>query len=147
MIRQGIKNQPSSLFFKTQGYKVTGPRLAVFEALKKAKEPLTIKEILTATSKQEVNQATVYRIVATLEKIGLVQRIEWQHGHAHYELADQEDHHHLVCLQCHRTEDIKHENPEALEKKVLEKSKYFSSIKKHSLEFFGICKSCQRGKK
>lgn len=129
---------------KEKRYKITGPRLAVFEVLQKAKEPLTIQEILGQTKKNEVNQATVYRIVSAMEKIGLIKRIEWQHGHAHYELAGQKDHHHLICLQCNRTEDVEHQDAGKMEEKVLRNSKHFALIKKHSLEFFGICKSCRK---
>ncbi len=136
--------QEIAAILKEKHYKITGPRLTVFEILQKAKEPLTIQEILGETKKDEVNQATVYRIVSAMEKIGLIRRIEWHHGHAHYELADQKDHHHLICLQCNRTEDVEHKDAGEMEKRVLRNSQHFSLIKKHSLEFFGICKSCRK---
>jgi len=139
-----IKKQEAPGVLKNHQHKVTGPRLVVLSVLSAAKEPLTIKEILAKTGKGEVNQATVYRIVNALDKSGLIKRIEWQHGHAHYELSGQKDHHHLVCLSCHRTEDVEHKDAGEMEKKVLRRSKNFASIEKHSLEFFGLCKSCQK---
>lgn len=129
---------------KENRHKVTGPRLAILRVLSKVKEPLTIKEILKNMDKNEANQATVYRVINTLEKSGVIKRIEWQHGHAHYELASQRDHHHLVCLSCHRTEDVEHKDAGEMEKNALRRSKNFASIEKHSLEFFGLCKSCQK---
>ncbi len=142
MMTSNKKVSPTVL--KEHQHKVTGPRLAVLDILSKAKEPLTIKEILGKTKKGEVNQATAYRIVNALEKSGVIKRIEWQHGHAHYELTSQRDHHHLICLSCHRTEDVEHADADKMEAQVLRRSKSFSSIQKHSLEFFGLCKSCQK---
>ncbi|OGZ60127.1 MAG: hypothetical protein A3B96_01845 [Candidatus Spechtbacteria bacterium RIFCSPHIGHO2_02_FULL_43_15b] len=128
---------------RSAGYKTTPPRVLLLELLDKAKSPMTIKEIMEKTGK-EMDQATAYRALKKLEGAGLVSQIDFQHGHAHFELAaTKEHHHHIVCVKCGKVEDFTHCDLEEFSKNISKKSRGFSSIKHHSLEFFGICKSCE----
>jgi Fur family ferric uptake transcriptional regulator len=74
---------------------------------------------------------------------GLVRQIDFQHGIAYYELASLGRHHHAVCTDCKLVEDVAGVCSETLNKQALKKSG-FAAIKTHSLEFFGLCKSCAR---
>jgi Fe2+ or Zn2+ uptake regulation protein len=89
------------------------------------------------------NQTTVYRALEALAETGAVLRVDLGHAHAHYEVARKKDHHHhIICKSCGKIEDIEVCGPRELESTVLKKSKKFSIIKSHALEFFGVCNIC-----
>ncbi len=124
------------------GYKATPARLALLKLLQGSKEPLSIGEIMEKLKGAAIDQATVYRILTVLESIGVVRQINLRHGHADYEYVDPKDHHHIICINCNKVEDFIGCNTDKLATLALGQAKNFSKITQHSLEFFGICKSC-----
>ena len=48
----------------------------------------------------EVSLATVYRTLAVLREIGLVEEHRLGEDHGHYEAVRQEPHYHFTCLRC-----------------------------------------------
>ncbi len=123
--------------------KATPARLEILDILSHTKKPLSINDI-SVKIKGQTDLATLYRTFDTLRDLGLVTQIDFRHGHAHYELATNEHHHHLVCEKCGKVVDISKCNTTDIEKQVL-KIGNFSSIKHHSLEFYGLCKACDKG--
>jgi Fe2+ or Zn2+ uptake regulation protein len=131
---------------RKSGYKATGPRLSILALFKETKHPMSAQEILLALPRSaHVDQATVYRTLKTLKAKSLVKPIDLRHNHAHYELANLEEHHHLICLRCGRIEDVDRCGVETLQTTVLKNSKHFAQIKEHTLEFYGLCKTCAKG--
>ena len=133
-----IKNKLREL-----GYKATPARLSIFNILQKAKSPLSAQTIIDKIGKR-ADPATVYRTLKTLKKEGLIRPIDFRHNHAHYELEtgrQKKHHHHLICAKCGLIEDIPYCDIELLEEIVMRKSKLFSNINEHSLEFYGSCNS------
>lgn len=127
---------------RAAGYKATAGRLRVLEALQASKEPLSIQELIQKVSSVKIDQATMYRVLLVLEKIGAVRQVNLRHGHADYEFVNEQDHHHLVCTSCKRVEDVPGCDGDAVAKQALKNAKHFSAITQHSFEFFGLCKSC-----
>ena len=124
--------------------KVTGPRQAILDVLRKHPHPLTNKEIFAALPKGECDLATIYRSMHMLESMGMVQRFDFGDGTARYELiCEGKDghHHHLICTSCSDVVEIEDCFPVHLEKKLAEESG-FKAIT-HKLEFFGVCPKCQ----
>jgi Fur family transcriptional regulator, ferric uptake regulator len=134
--------------FKTvlrkSGYKATPSRIAILEIFKKSKKPLSAQEIIEQLPRRGTDQVTVYRTLKSFKEKGVVKQIDLRHNHAHYELANLAEHHHLICLRCGKVEDVRHCGVEAIESSVLKSSKHFAEIKQHALEFYGICKACSR---
>lgn len=133
--------------FKTMlrdaGLKATPGRLVILDVLKKEKDPAAISEIYKKIGKK-VNNVTVYRAIEDLVKAGIVRQIDFGHTHAYYELIPgRNHHHHIVCKGCGDIEDVEVCGTEKIEKKILGSSKKFKSINSHSLEFFGVCKTCK----
>ncbi len=133
--------------FKTMlrksGYKATPSRLAILAVFKASKRPMSVQGILGELPKN-IDQATVYRTINALKKKGIIRQIDLRHNHAHYELANIAEHHHLICLHCGKIEDVHHCGIEAMESAVLKSSKHFAEIRQHALEFYGICTSCAK---
>jgi Fur family transcriptional regulator, ferric uptake regulator len=122
------------------GLKNTPSRLAILSVLEKGKYPLDALQVYKAV-KNNTDLATVYRTLETFSENGLVDKFDLEEGKYRYEIK-KKHHHHLVCEACGRIEDIFSNDVFALEKEI--KSKYEFLVKRHALEFFGLCRSCQK---
>ena len=131
---------PFATALRSAGFKATPGRLALLRLLSNSHKPLTVEEIFDAGI--DADQATIYRSLKDLKGANIVRQVDLQHRHAHYELANINEHHHLICLSCGKIEDVHHCGIEAMENTVLRSSKHFAEIRQHTLEFYGICKSC-----
>lgn len=128
------------------GFRATPGRIAFLDLLYKSKKPLSIQDALQQLKKHSIDQATVYRIVEALRTKGIIQYVNMEHGHQHFELVSPAHHHHAICETCGKVVDISKCNIRHLEDEVLKVSN-FKSLNRHSLEFFGICKQCAKSKK
>lgn len=131
-----------ALLLRKHGLKATPRRLLLLTVLAMANRPLSIGTIC-AELKGDLNATTVYRALEALADIGIVRRVNMGHGHADYELTDaRRHHHHLICKQCDKIEDVNACGAKELERLILKKSNTFATIDEHALEFFGLCKQC-----
>jgi Fe2+ or Zn2+ uptake regulation protein len=125
------------------GLRVTGHRLTVLATIAKVKQPVTVYELVeTLRKKDDIDQATVYRNLSLLHEAGLLRRLDFNHGHAHYELETGRASHQLVCHTCETIEKIEGISVDDAVKKMLKKSKKFKNITSHSIEVYGRCKKC-----
>jgi Fur family ferric uptake transcriptional regulator len=135
----GLKNR-----LRGQAKKVTGPRAAILEVLRKHPHPLTNKEIFAEMPRGQCDLATIYRSMHLLEKMGMVKRFDFGDGVARFELIGENDdghHHHLVCTKCSEVVEVEECFPERVEKQIAAKNRFKSVT--HKLEFFGVCPDCQ----
>jgi Fur family ferric uptake transcriptional regulator len=124
--------------------KITGPRQAVLDILRRHPHPMSIKEIFEALPKGDCDLATVYRSMHLLEGMKMVKRFDLGDGSARFELLAEGDdghHHHLVCTRCSAVVEIDECFTRELEEKIASRN-HFTAIT-HRLEFFGICPECQ----
>jgi Fe2+ or Zn2+ uptake regulation protein len=124
--------------------RATPARIALMQLLETSDKPIDVKEMIDFLEKEDIktDPATVFRIVNMFTEKGLVKPIQLNEGKFRYELTTRAPHHHLVCEKCGNIEDISNCNIAALEKDIEQKKQF--KVTSHSLEFFGICKSCQR---
>jgi Fur family transcriptional regulator, ferric uptake regulator len=129
---------------RRQSRKVTGPRAAILEILRRHPHPLTNREIFSQMRGDGCDLATIYRAMHLLEEMGLVKRFDFGDGVARFELIGENDdghHHHLVCTRCAQVVEIKECFPEEIEKRIAAENGFQAVT--HKLEFFGICPACQ----
>jgi Fe2+ or Zn2+ uptake regulation protein len=132
-----------TVMLKERDLRVTDHRLAVLSYLAKVRSPVTVYELVDALRKKfNIDQATVYRNLASLHESGLLRRLDFNHGHAHYELETGRASHQLVCSKCETIERIEGISIEDTVKKMLKKSKKFKQTSTHSMEIYGLCKNC-----
>ena len=127
-----------------QSRKITGPRAAILEILRKHPHPLTNKQILAALPESGCDLATIYRSMHLLEKMGMVKRFDFGDGAARFELVGENDdghHHHLVCIKCSEVVEIQECFPGKIERRIAA-ANGFKAVT-HKLEFFGLCPQCQ----
>ena len=130
---------------RTRSRKITGPRQAILEILRRHPHPMTNREIFGNLPKGDCDLATIYRSMHLLENMGMVKRFDFGDSIARYELVAEGDdghHHHLICTNCSGVVEIEDCFPTELEKKIAARNT-FKSIT-HKLEFFGLCPKCQK---
>ncbi|WNK19849.1 ferric iron uptake transcriptional regulator [Halomonas piscis] len=85
------------------GLKVTLPRVKILQILEQAsgKDHLSAEEVYKTLidAGEDVGLATVYRVLTQFESAGLVIRHNFDGGHALFEMAQEEHHDHIVCLE------------------------------------------------
>ena len=125
------------------GQRFTRTRKIIFEAIERFDKPVSVQDIFNYLKKQkeEIDLTSIYRNLELMKKADLVNIILFGEGKKRYELKNiNEHHHHLVCENCGDVKDIEMQEGSLL-KYVAEQSNFL--IKKHNLEFFGICQNCQ----
>lgn len=134
-------NDHASLL-RDAGLRATPGRLELLSVLAKEKDPLTVQQ-LEKKLKGALNQVTLYRALDALHAAGIVNRVNLEHEHAHFELAaGRTHHHHAICRACGLIEDIEVPHATSPEQEAKKKTRSFARIESYSLEFFGICRSC-----
>jgi len=123
--------------------KVTPARLGVLAALEETSLPLDVSYLIQYLKEQNIkaDKVTVFRIINALTEKGLVIPIQLGEGKFRYEHSSRADHHHFICENCGMIEDISDCDIDELQKEMQEKKGLL--VKRHSLEFFGLCKNCQ----
>ena len=125
------------------GYRATKPRLAVIEAVSRARRMLSTDEILLRARRihPAVGLATVYRCIDMLERIGYFQRV--QIGNKTYVVACHHTklHYHLVCRKCHAVTEVDvDQTADGLQRRMAEAG---FRAQAGAVEVIGLCETCQ----
>lgn len=126
---------------REHGFRATFGRVALLEVLEKLGKPVSVEQVVKDT-RSKLDQANTYRALEAFLKAGLVRRVDLGHDHAQYELAEGSHHHHVVCESCGKVADVEIEEEEEIERAALRAAREFSTVRTHSLEFFGLCNAC-----
>ena len=126
---------------RDNGHSITRARIFVFNLLLD-KEPQTIAQLVNA-AKNQVNRASLYRIVELFEQLRIVQRvyIGWKYK---LELTDmfQQHHHHITCQNCEKIIPITEDKEvESMITQLAEAHGVRPTG--HLLEIQGVCGNCQ----
>lgn len=126
---------------KSKGLRITPARVAVLSILTDSRKPLDIASIYQEVSKRHVDadQATIYRIIDNFIEKDMIKRLQFGENKFYYEPSGVE-HHHVLCTNCGKIEDVRKCNIKRLEKEILQNMNF--TVKSHSLEFFGLCSDC-----
>lgn len=108
---------------KRAGLKVTVPRLKILEILE-ASEPrhMSAEDVYRKLMEAEesIGLATVYRVLTQFESAGLVERHNFDDGHAVYEMASDEHHDHMVDVDTGKVVEFFDARIEALQRDIVE---------------------------
>jgi Fur family ferric uptake transcriptional regulator len=127
-----------------KGYRLTAQRQLILDAVCEAGGHATPDEITerVQTHSPAINRTTVYRTLEFLCDIGLVTSTTTHGGHLAYELASEEQHHHLVCRQCGDEKTIPHQLVAPMLTAV-SKAYDFQVVELTHLSLFGVCAACR----
>jgi Fur family ferric uptake transcriptional regulator len=87
--------------------RVTAPRLATLQVIAE-RQHADAEEIASAVRDHlgTVSKQAVYDVLRALTDAGLVRRVAPGNGGARYEVHRHDNHHHMVCTECGRIEDV-----------------------------------------
>ena len=87
-----------------------------------------------------IGLATVYRCLQTLAETGEVDVLIGREGEARYRRCSDVHHHHLVCRNCGKAEEVEADVVEHWAESIAAEHGYREV--QHSLEIYGICPGC-----
>jgi Fe2+ or Zn2+ uptake regulation protein len=93
---------------RSRGLKATGPRLAVFGAVRALDDHPDVETIARHARARlgTLSTQAVYDNLHVLTEAGLVRRIEPAGSPARYETRVGDNHHHVVCRRCGAARDV-----------------------------------------
>lgn len=130
---------------KSNGLKVTGPRLKILDLFEThAEEHLSAEDIYRILLEEniEIGVATIYRVLTQFEQAGILLRHHFETGKAVYELNKGGHHDHLVCVKCGLVTEFHNEEIESLQDRIAADNGY--RVVDHALYMYGICGNCQK---
>jgi Fe2+ or Zn2+ uptake regulation protein len=92
----------SNELLRKRGYRLTPQRYMILSVIQEAEQHLNIEQILARVQKSNpyVSLSTIYRTLELLRELGLVRENHLPGEQPHYEVAEGQAHHHLVCRHC-----------------------------------------------
>ncbi len=140
----GVKQHVCKDELNKNDLRATSARIALMRLFEASSKPIDVQAMIDYLEQKNIktDPATVFRIVNMFTQKGLLKQIQLHEGKLRYELFSRADHHHFVCENCRSIEDISDCNIEELEKTIQTRKGLL--VKRHSLEFFGLCKNCQK---
>ena len=124
----------------------TTQRAAILQVLAGTDEFVSAQDLHSALrlSGSSIGLATVYRALQDMAGGGDLDTVRNQTGEVLYRQSVQPaHHHHLVCRQCGRTQEIEAPSVEKWARTIAEQYGYTDI--NHELELFGLCADCAAG--
>lgn len=129
-------------YLKSHGQSITTPRRFIFTLFLNSPH-LSVEQVLELT-RGSINRASVYRIIARFEEMGLLDRIYLSRNEYRLELAEQfsSHHHNFICERCGSV--ISFAEP-ALMPDMLRRlsERHGLDISHHTFSLRGCCKACR----
>lgn len=121
------------------GLKVTLPRVKILQLMENAEtneHHLSAEDVYKALleSGEDVGLATVYRVLTQFETAGLVMRHNFEGGHSVFEMAKEEHHDHMVCMETNQVVEFVDEVIENRQREIAEAHGY--EIVDHSMVLY-----------
>lgn len=128
---------------RSAGLKVTHQRTEIYrQLLVTADHPsaeILHKRMLSTLP--SISLDTVYRTLATLERHGLITRIQTAESQARFEVAHK-SHHHLICSSCKQVMDFYWPAIDTIDLPPI--ADQWGQIGSKTIVMYGICKSCSK---
>jgi Fur family ferric uptake transcriptional regulator len=124
---------------KKAGLKVTLPRvkiLQMLEAVADNKRHMSAEDVYKSLleSGEDVGLATIYRVLTQFESAGLVVRHNFEGGHSVFEMAKEDHHDHMVCMDSGEVIEFFDEIIEQRQKAIAESHGY--ELVEHNLVLY-----------
>lgn len=131
--------QISSLI-ASKGLSLTPARVAILEICIKAEIPVDVAYVASKL-KSDIHLATIYRTLEKFVSLGLLELVDFKEGKFRYEYMHSH-HHHAICGKCGKIEDVLDHGIDKIESIITTQTGFV--VTKHTLELFGICKTCNK---
>lgn len=129
--------------FRMAGRRLTSQRRLILEVLQESDEHLDAEMLYDRAKARDddIGLATVYRTLAVLKEMGLVEEHRLGEEHGHYEAVGEGPHYHFTCLGCGKV--IEFDTPLVAQvQRELSDRERVSIIGTH-LHLSGYCAGCR----
>lgn len=126
------------------GYKLTNARLVVLQVIEETHGHITSADILDRVNELDdsIGRASVFRTLDMLTRLNIVRPSYIEGSQSpQYVLLTEGHHHHIVCINCHKTIEFSDCGLEKMTEKL--QDEYGVEITGHLLEFYGLCENCK----
>ena len=125
------------------GCRVTPPRLAVLRIFSEGCAHLNPDDVLARARRlhPRVSRATVYRTLDLLTQLGVTRPLYGKDGRPVFTRVEH-GHQHVVCSRCDRVVELPGESFDTLAGQVARQTGF--AVQSQLLEFYGLCRPCQR---
>lgn len=129
---------------KRAGLKITAPRLKILELLERVEQHVSAETIYQQLKDQgdDIGLATVYRVLTQFESAGLVHRHHFDGGYSVFEMASEEHHDHIVCIECGLVKEFFDEQIEERQERIAASLGF--ELTHHNHIIYGYCKRCKK---
>lgn len=129
--------------------RLTSQRRLLIDVIQNADRHLDAAALLEVARQhdQGINRATVYRTLALLKKLALIDELDLMHlqGEKHYyEAKPKSDHLHLACFRCGKILEYSSPAFDRLKAEIAEQNSFDISVTR--LEVGGVCADCREGR-
>jgi Fur family ferric uptake transcriptional regulator len=130
----------------SRGMRMTHQRRLLIQIIQSAESHLDAIALWERARNQDptLNKVTVYRTLAMLKKLGLVDELDLMHlqgGKHYYEAKATRDHVHLACLNCGRIQEFESSLFEKLKGQIERERRFSISVVR--VEAGGYCAECR----
>jgi Fur family peroxide stress response transcriptional regulator len=128
---------------RRQGLPLTVQRRTILEAVLARADHPTAERVFEAVQERlpGVSRTTVYRVLETLVRLGVINRICHPGAAARFD-REVHQHHHLVCLHCDQILDLEDETLNTLKLPAIDTAGY--EINEFQIHLRGTCPDCKR---
>jgi Fur family transcriptional regulator, ferric uptake regulator len=127
---------------RESGGRITSARRAVVAALVEPSDHRTAEDLiaLVQATCPDVAPSTVYRILESLEEIGVVVHVHLGHGAAVYHLSET-SHAHVVCEDCGRVVEVPPDLAKSIADGIRDRLDFWAALRHFSIT--GRCRACE----
>lgn len=128
---------------RKKGFRLTPQREKILDIFYKlpAGEHLSAEELQRSLEQEtsDISLATSYRTLKLLASLGVLRELDFAEDHKHYELArnPKAPHHHIICLDCGKTEEFESEEIVRLSESLAQERGF--QIVDVQLKLFALC--------
>jgi Fur family peroxide stress response transcriptional regulator len=143
-VKQRLDQMLSKL--RDHDFRITPQRLAVLKVLADSEGHPTVERIYETVRAEfpTTSIATIYKTVNLLKQINEVLELGFADGSNRYDGNKPYPHPHVICTQCKTIIDPNLSSLKDLTQEVVEETGL--QILTHRVDFFGICRECQKHK-
>lgn len=129
--------------FKEAGRRLTSQRCLILDVLRMSDDHLDAEGIYAEAKGRapDISMATVYRTLALLKEMGLVEEHRLGEGHSHYEAVQEDQHYHFTCRGCGEVIEFDAPLVAEIEHRLTEQEDV--EITRAHLHLAGYCRECR----
>lgn len=129
------------------GVRVTSQRELILEIIRRGKGHLDADEVYrqARAERPNISLSTVYRNLQLFKRLGLVEEVDFDATHHHYEMKPSSEHYHMVCLGCGRVVEFSCPLSRYVKRNVPEAGDF--EITDIKAQISGYCSRCRQGNK